>query len=112
MSDNAIIGIIMGGFAVLTWLLGLSYFLGRNTAKLDGLADAQEKLGQTIRQIFDKLDDLSKAVPHQCQQLQAVAELQAQIRLNTARLSEIEVWRHAWESSAGKPERMTGKGIL
>ena len=90
MSDNAIIGAVMGAFGILTWLLGLSYFLGRNTAKLDGLADAQEKLAQTIRQIFEKLDYLSRALPHQCRQVQQLSE----IRQDVAALKE---WRHNTE---------------
>jgi hypothetical protein len=99
VSDNAIIGVVMGGFGVLTWLLGLSYFLGRNTAKLDTLADSQKTTQETIEQIFQKLDQLSKSLPHQCIQLQSVAEMRAQIALDTKRIEEIESWRHSFEHS-------------
>ena len=104
MSDNAIIGVVMGAFGVLTWLLGLSYFLGRNTAKLDTVADVQKNTSQTIDQIFEKLDDLSKSLPHHCMQIQNVAEMRAQIALDTKRIEEIEAWRHSFEKTPPRSE--------
>ncbi len=97
MSDMAVISIVMGGFGVLTWLLGLSYFLGRNTAKLDGLAEAFGEMKDTIAQIFEKLDALTTSLPHRCRQIQAISEIQAQIKINTKRIDELELWRHSFE---------------
>ena len=95
MSDNAIISLVLGGLGIVSWLLSLSYFLGRNTAKLDGLADTFDKTQKTIGLIFDKLDLLSKAVPHRCEQTQVLSAMQTQIGVNAQRLTELESWRHS-----------------
>src|SRR5271165_7165990 len=94
MSDNAIIGVVMGAFGVLTWLLGLSYFLGRNTAKLDGLADAQEKLSQTIKQIFEKLDELARFLPHVCDKAERITRLETVWQEILRRVKDLEYWRN------------------
>lgn len=98
MSDTAIISLVLGTLSGLTWLLGLSYFLGRNTAKLDGLAEAFGEMKDTIAQIFEKLDVLATSLPHRCRQIQTISEVQAQIKINTKRIDELEVWRHSFEN--------------
>jgi len=105
MSDNAIIGAVMGAFGVLTWLLGLSYFLGRNTAKLDGLADAQEKLAQTIRKIFEKLDELVRSMPHVCDKAERIARLEMLAQERSHRLQALEEWRNDEAFRAPHPQR-------
>jgi len=94
MSDNAIIGTVMGAFGVLTWLLGLSYFLGRNTAKLDGLADSHAKLSDSIKQIFIKLEELARLLPHVCDKAERVVRLEMLAAEKCRRLDELEHWRH------------------
>ena len=98
MSDTATISLVLGALSALTWLLGLSYFLGRNTAKLDGLAEAFGEMKGTVTRIFEKLDVLATSVPHRCQQIQAISELQAQIKIDTKRIDELEAWRHGAEA--------------
>ena len=79
MSDNAIIGCVMGSFGVLTWLLGLSYFLGRNTAKLDSLTDRQGKIDDTLGKIFEEIKSLRNVLPHACDKTERIARLEARL---------------------------------
>jgi hypothetical protein len=71
-------------FAAVTWLLGISYFLGRYTAKLDATSKAHDELKAevkgTLHAIFDKLDTLSKAVPHHCIQLDHITAMLVEIQ--------------------------------
>jgi hypothetical protein len=75
MDSISVITLASTIFGAVTWLLGISYFLGRNAARLDGLADAYRKTEETLVRIFAKLEELGKAVPHICQQIQSIAEL-------------------------------------
>jgi hypothetical protein len=102
MSDTAIISLVLGILGVISWMLSLSYFLGRTTAKLDGLAEAFAKMEDTITQIFEKLDRLVAAVPHRCEQTQTIAGIQTQTGVNSQRLTELESWRHAVERTRGE----------
>ena len=76
MNGEAIVALIVGAFGIITWLMGLSYFLGRNTAKLDGVAAAQEKTSATVNKIFEKLDILTIGVQHKCEQTPTITALQ------------------------------------
>ena len=85
-------------FSLMTWLLAISYFLGYNANKLNSLKAAHEKsetkIDAVIGKIFERIDALAAAVPHQCVQVQALAGLQTQIGVNTNRLTQLEAWRH------------------
>ena len=93
MSDNAIVSLVLGGIGAVSWLLTLSYFLGRNTSKLDNLADAVTKMDGYIVKIFAKLEDLGKSTMHQCIQSDRVARLETMLSGMERRLSNLETWR-------------------
>ena len=84
--------VVCSVFAAITWLLGISYFLGRSTAKLDGALKSHEELRgevrETLQKIFAKLDELSRSVPHVCVQLDHIASLQADTKACAATLVE------------------------
>jgi hypothetical protein len=71
-------------------LVTLAFSLGYNLQKLNSLTERQVKLEETNAKIFAKLDDLSRALPHQCQQVLQLSE----IRQDIAALKE---WRHGVE---------------
>jgi hypothetical protein len=96
MSDTAIVSLVLGVLGMISWMLSLSYYLGRTTARLDGFVEAFGKMEGTITQIFEKLDALAAVVPHRCEQTQTIAAMQTQTGINSQRLSELENWRHSF----------------
>jgi hypothetical protein len=73
--------------------LSLAFSLGYNLAKLTNQENRLNSLDATIKAIFQRLDELAKALPHQCIQVKAMAEVQAQVAINTRRIEDIEAWR-------------------
>ncbi len=83
--------------ALIGFGLSLAFSLGYNLAKLTNQENRLNMLDGTIKAIFQKLDELAKSVPHRCIQVKAVADVQAQVAINTRRIEEIEAWRHTVE---------------
>lgn len=86
-------------FAAVTWLLGISYFLGRYTSKVDRLSEA-------LPQIFSKLDELGRSLPHVCGQTAIIAKLEQEMGEKRRRLDSLEHWREeiAFHVAGPKPE--------
>lgn len=76
MSDTSVIALSALSFGVLTWLLATSYFLGKHSARVDVLEGLQKKRDEQVQRIFDKLDALTKLVPHVCYQAERIARLE------------------------------------
>lgn len=62
MGESAIIGLCAGAFAAVTWLLAVSFFLGRYAARVDSVAQSIEHFDRKFEQIFDKLDNLTARI--------------------------------------------------
>ena len=80
--------------------LSLAFSLGYNLAKLNGLTKAQADTEATIKAIFAKLDELSKVVPHHCQQVQRLADMSETISVAKERVGQLEHWRQSQEKTA------------
>lgn len=105
-------------FGALTWLLGISFTLGRYSERQKHLENAQKeyqeqqrlaqvKTDQTIAKIFDKLDELAKSVPHVCSQTEKIVRLEQIAKDKERRLEDLEHWR----GEAGfHAQRMTEEG--
>ena len=94
MDSTAIVTLVIGAVTAITWLLTLSYFLGRNAANLDNLSKAFDKLEKTITSIFSELKGLSVMLPHHCDKTSALASLAAQTEELGRRITELEAWRN------------------
>jgi archaellum component FlaC len=83
MSDAVIVAIVLGAVGIVagffSWLLILSYNLGQNKAKIDGFEKTNATMAETLKRIFDRLDQLAAVVPHQCQQAQTITDMRIQI---------------------------------
>lgn len=83
MSDAVIVAIVLGAVGIVagffSWLLILSYNLGQNKAKIDNIEKSNSSMGETLKRIFDRLDQLAAIVPHQCQQGQTITNMRIQI---------------------------------
>ena len=73
-------------FALSSWLLAISFYLGKHAARVDAL----EKLTLTIETkflaVFTRLDNLAAAVPHRC-------ILESRLGVIEARFDDIAKWR-------------------
>ena len=87
---------------VLTWLLGISYQLGQYTQRQKTLEKEADGTAATIAKIFEKLDKLSDAVPHKCDQVQTLFEMRGEIAASKEKLSNLEEWRHRVGKRAGE----------
>lgn len=72
MTDGAWIALAGLGFGFLTWLLGISYSLGRQASRLDSVRES-------IPKIFDRLDRLAGYIPHTCTQEHRLSTAEAKI---------------------------------
>ena len=83
MSDAVIVAIVLGAVGIVagffSWLLILSYNLGQNKAKIDGFEKSNTAMGETLKRIFYRLDQLAAIVPHQCGQTQTITDMRIQI---------------------------------
>jgi hypothetical protein len=84
---------------VLTWLLGISFYLGRYSARQEALEHKADGMAATIVQIFQKLDKLAEVVPHKCDQVATIAAMQRDIAIGGQRTAELETWRHSFEKN-------------
>ena len=82
-------------FGILTWLLGITFFLGKFVEKQtrakedidkieknnkEDLVQIERRIDAKFTAVFQKLDEISKSVPHQCQQIEKIADLDAKQR--------------------------------
>ena len=77
-------------YTVLAGLVGIAYFLGRYTAKVDGVIKEQQDLRSLIGQIYDRIDDIAKNIPHQCVQIDRLARVESVSADNVRRISDLE----------------------
>ena len=94
-SDNAIVALIL---AAIAWLASLSYLFGRSTNKIDNLTDQQKDMAQTNKRIFERIDEMSRHLPHRCEQTTVLADLAARVRAIETRMDRNDV-RHGEESA-------------
>ena len=92
MSDAVIVAIVLGAVGIVagffSWLLILSYNLGQNKAKIDNFEKSNLAMAETLKRIFDRLDQLAAVVPHQCQQTQTITDMRIQIETINGTLRE------------------------
>jgi len=81
MSDTAVIAGCALAFACGTWLLGVSYFVGRHAGRTESLERSQTEIRATVRLIFERLDLMSQHLPHRCCQEVRLAALEARIAM-------------------------------
>lgn len=80
MTETAWIALCVGVFGAVTWLLGISFFLGRYAARVDGVDKALARIDGKFNEVFTKLDNLTSAVPHRCIMEARIAVLEVRNR--------------------------------
>jgi hypothetical protein len=80
-------------FGAVTWLLGIAVYLGRLLERQKQSEKTVDGLKETISEIFDKLDELSKAVPHVCLQADRITRLEITQQTGFNRVASLEHWR-------------------
>ena len=80
-------------FGAVTWLLSISFLLGRYSERQKQVESRQEKTDATVAKIFDKLDTLAKSVPHVCDKSERIVALEQIAKDRARRLESIEHWR-------------------
>jgi len=94
MTDAATVGLCALLFGALTWLLALSYFLGKHSGKVENLEASQAKRDEALQRIFAKLDALTLLVPHTCYQAERIARLEERTSRGEERTAHGEEREH------------------
>ena len=89
--DPATIAVAVG--AAFTWLLGIAVYLGRLLERQKQSEAKIDKFDDKISDIFDKLDELFKAVPHICMQTDRLTRLEITQQNGLHRVASLEHWR-------------------
>jgi hypothetical protein len=74
-----LIGVCSAGFAVISWLLWLSFLVGRYAAHVDALTSQMATVFRKLESIDDKLDRIAISSVHQCIQAERLARLEARL---------------------------------
>jgi hypothetical protein len=82
MEDGRLIALSVAGFGALTWLLGISFLLGRYTNRVDNLEAALVRWGIDFAAMLAKLDTLVAVGPHRCVQSSRIAVLEDRLRID------------------------------
>lgn len=64
-------------FALVAWLLFLSFMLGRYAARVDALDRAQQAVFERLDSIAVKIDGIALSSIHRCIQVERIAKLEA-----------------------------------
>lgn len=73
------IGGCSAGFAVISWLLWISFLVGRYAARVDALANEMVAVFSKLDAIGDKLDRIAISSVHQCIQSDRITRLESEM---------------------------------
>ena len=90
MNDTGMIAASALAFTSLTWLLALSYALGRYAARTDALEHSQAENRETTAKIFDRLERLGAIGPHVCTQQARIAVIEERQTAILRQLGHVE----------------------
>ena len=82
MSDTTLIAVFALCFGVLTWLLTMSFFVGRHSARVDALEVNVKKVEANFQTVFSKLDNMAAHLPYHCSQTERLARLELRLELD------------------------------
>jgi len=77
--EPEVIFVAAAAFGMLTWLLFLSFVLGRYAARVDGLDVQQSAVAIKLDAIGIKLDAIAISSIHQCIQVERITRLEARL---------------------------------
>jgi len=78
-ADSVAIAGCAAAFAVCTWLMGISFFLGKYAARVDTVAREINTVFSKLDLIGDKIDRIAISSVHQCIQAERIARLEARL---------------------------------
>jgi hypothetical protein len=67
------------GFAVISWLLWLSFLVGRYAAHVDALTEQMATVFRKLESIDDKLDRIAVTSVHQCIQAERITRIETRV---------------------------------
>jgi len=66
-------------FVLTTWLLGVSFLLGKYAARVESVQAEVKMLGAKLDNIGDKIDRIAITSIHQCIQAERITRLEARL---------------------------------
>lgn len=70
-------------FGAVTWLLGISFSLGKYSERLRRSEIRADKMEHTTELIYDRLESLTKMLPHVCMQAERLTRVEAKVETLT-----------------------------
>lgn len=67
-------------FGAMTWLLAITFAIGRYSERQSQADSRQSHVEAKIGQIFDRLETLSRNLPHVCIQAERLARVEEHVR--------------------------------